>query len=105
MATGNGALQFHCQLSRNGVLKVASPVEKVSKHRINGHTLPLMQGCTSSGSYVARATKFCTLALNICGSSAWNLRHVACDVCGILTKINGFEYRQTQLVCRVYALL
>ena len=103
--TGNGALQFHCQLSRNDALKVASPVEKVSKHRINGHTLPLIQECTSSGRYVARATKVCTVALNICGFSAWNLRQVACGVCGILTKINVFTYRQTQLVCTVYYFL
>jgi hypothetical protein len=83
MATGNGALQ-----SGNDALKVAYHVDKVSKHRINGHTLPFIQGCTSSGRYVARATKFCTLAPNICGS-AWDSCHVTSDVCGILTKNKG----------------
>jgi hypothetical protein len=34
-----------------------------------------LQGCTNPGRRVARATKFCMVATNICGSSVWNLLH------------------------------
>jgi hypothetical protein len=37
----------------------------------------LIQGCTSFRSQAARANKFLTVAPNICGSSVWNLPHVA----------------------------
>ena len=36
----------------------------------------LCQGCTNPGHQVARATKFCTVAPNICGSSVWYLLDV-----------------------------
>jgi len=34
------------------------------------------RGCTNARGQVARATKFCTLAPDICGSLVWNLLHV-----------------------------
>jgi len=34
------------------------------------------QGCTIPGRQVAQSTKFCTVALNICGSSVLTLFHV-----------------------------
>jgi len=39
-------------------------------------TKRLIQGSANPGSQVARATKCCTMALTICGSSKWNLLHV-----------------------------
>jgi hypothetical protein len=36
----------------------------------------IIQGCTNAGRQDAVANKFCTMALNICGSSVWNLGHV-----------------------------
>jgi hypothetical protein len=36
----------------------------------------VMQVCTNPGPQLAQATKFCTMAPNICGSSIWNLLHV-----------------------------
>jgi hypothetical protein len=36
----------------------------------------LQQVCTNPGLQVTRATKFCTVVPNTCGSSAWNLLHV-----------------------------
>jgi hypothetical protein len=35
------------------------------------------QGCTNLWRQAAMGTKFCTLALNICGSSVWNMLHVS----------------------------
>lgn len=37
----------------------------------------LLQACTNPGRQVPMATKFCTVAPNICGSSVWNLFRVA----------------------------
>jgi hypothetical protein len=34
------------------------------------------QGCTDAESHIAEATKFCTVASNIYGSSVWNLFHI-----------------------------
>jgi hypothetical protein len=45
----------------------------------------VMQGCTNPRHQVTWATKFCMVALNICGSSVCNLFHVnflALDICG-----------------------
>ena len=39
----------------------------------NFHTYTLIQGCTNPRHQVTLATKFCTMALNICESSARNL--------------------------------
>jgi hypothetical protein len=36
----------------------------------------LGQGCTSTRCQVAMATKFCTVAPNVCGCSEWNVLHV-----------------------------
>jgi hypothetical protein len=35
------------------------------------------EGCTNHGRQVAMATKFCTVATNICGLSVWNWLHVS----------------------------
>jgi hypothetical protein len=37
--------------------------------------ITLRQGCTRTGGHVARPTKFCTVAPNICRSSVWKLLH------------------------------
>lgn len=39
------------------------------------YTLYLNQGCTNLGRQVAMATKFCTVAPNICGALVWNFFH------------------------------
>jgi hypothetical protein len=36
----------------------------------------LKQRYTNSGGQIARATKFCTVERNTCGSSVWNLLHI-----------------------------
>jgi len=36
----------------------------------------LHKGCTNSGHQVVQTTNVCKLVLNICGSSAWNVRYV-----------------------------
>lgn len=38
---------------------------------------PLEEGCTKHGRLVYRATTFCTMTPNICGSSIGNLIHIA----------------------------
>ena len=35
----------------------------------------LWQGCTNPACQIARVTRFCSVAPNICGLSAWNLLH------------------------------
>jgi hypothetical protein len=47
----------------------------------------LCQGCTNPGHQVARATKFCTVAPNICGSWAWNLLDVTVLTPGISKRL------------------
>jgi hypothetical protein len=42
------------------------------------------KSCKNPGRQVARATKFCTVAPNVCGSSVWNLPYVTTLVPGIL---------------------
>jgi hypothetical protein len=44
-------------------------------------------GRTNPGRQVARATTFCTVAPNICGSSVWNLLHVTLQVPRILKNV------------------
>ena len=36
----------------------------------------IIQGCTNPGRQVARTTKVCTVAPNICGFLVWNLLHI-----------------------------
>jgi hypothetical protein len=53
-----------------------------SYHYKNPHDVEsstsLHQECTNPGWQVTVATKFCTVAPNICGSSVWNLLYVIC---------------------------
>jgi hypothetical protein len=42
------------------------------------------QGCTNPGCQVAVATKFCTVAPNICGFLVWNLSYVTLQAPRIL---------------------
>jgi hypothetical protein len=41
------------------------------------YNMHLRQGCKNLGRQVTQATKFCTVVLNICGSSVRNLIHIA----------------------------
>jgi len=44
-----------------------------------------VQGCTNPGHHIAQATEFCMMAVDICGSSVWNLLHVIILVLRILS--------------------
>jgi len=50
----------------------------------------LENGCINLGRQVARKTKFCTVASNICGISAWSLFHVCLLAPKILSWILDF---------------
>jgi hypothetical protein len=56
--------------------------------------LPLLncspQGCTIPGRQVAQSTKVCTVALNICGSSALTLLHVTLPATTFLKRLLDF---------------
>lgn len=43
---------------------------------MKGRKTQIMQECTNPGLLIAPETKFCTVALNICGSSMWILLYV-----------------------------
>jgi hypothetical protein len=49
------------------------------------------QGRTNPGRQVARSTKFCTAAPNMCGSSVWNFLHVTFLASRILRRILEFS--------------
>ena len=49
------------------------------------------QGRTNPGRQVARSTKFCTAAPNMCGSSVWNLLHVTFLAPRILRRLLEFS--------------
>lgn len=48
----------------------------LSAYNIILHIYLYNRGCTNPGCQVAKATKFCMVAPNTCGSSVWNLLHV-----------------------------
>ena len=50
----------------------------------------IQHGCTNPGDHVTRATKFCTMAPNICGSSIRNLLHVTLVTLRILRQPPDF---------------
>ena len=49
------------------------------------------QGCANPGDHVVRATKLCTVALNICGSSVWYVLHPTFLASWILTRLLDFR--------------
>jgi len=48
------------------------------------------QGYTNPGRQVVQATKLCTVALNVCGSSVWNLLRVHLSGAHSFAMASGF---------------
>jgi hypothetical protein len=70
---------------------------EVAPEKTRWKFIGLKQGCTNPGRLAAVATKLCTVAPNVCGSSVWELFHVSCLVPRILKWLLD--------VCIIYAPL
>ena len=79
------------------------PAEIRTGHLLKKKKKDLEEGCTNPGCQISQATKFCTVAPNICQSSAQRLFHVTFPVPRILRWSPGFWKTSATLLYNITA--